>query len=59
MGTEEVLYVTRRLSWSADTDHYPSIDDFNERFPARLATGGPRVIKQNRGKAVRAFGRSS
>ena len=28
MGTEEVLYVTRRLSWSADTDRYPSIDDF-------------------------------
>ena len=49
MGVKEVLYRTRKLSWSADTDLYQSLDDFNRRFPARLATGGARVIKQNRG----------
>ena len=49
IGVKEVLYRTRKLSWSADTDLYQSLDDFNRRFPARLATGGARVIKQNRG----------
>ena len=51
MGTKEVLYRTRALSWSADTDLYPSAADFNRRFPARLAAAGPRVLKQNRGNA--------
>ena len=49
MGVKEVLYRTRELGWGADTDLYPSADDFNRRFPARLAAGGPRVLKQNRG----------
>jgi hypothetical protein len=49
MGVKEVLYRTRKLGWSADTDLYQSVDDFSRRFPARLATGGARVIKQNRG----------
>ena len=53
MGVKEVLYRTRKLSWSADTDLYQSLDDFNRRFPARLATGGARVIKQNRGNGGR------
>lgn len=49
MGVKEVLYCTRGLGWGADTDLYISVDDFRERFPARLATSGPRVLKQNRG----------
>jgi hypothetical protein len=49
MGVKEVLHRTRELSWGADTDLYPSVDDFNQRFPARLAARGPRVLKQNRG----------
>jgi len=49
MGVKEVLYSTRELGWSTDTDLYPSVDDFYRRFPARLAAGGPRVLKQNRG----------
>jgi hypothetical protein len=49
MGVKEVLYRTRDLGWGADTDLYVSIDDFRARFPARLATRGPRVLKQNRG----------
>jgi hypothetical protein len=51
MGVKEVLYRTRALGWSADTDLYPSVDDFIRRFPARLAAAGPRVLKQNRGNA--------
>lgn len=49
MGVKEVLFRTRDLGWGADTDLYTSIDDFRARFPARLATGGPRVLKRNRG----------
>jgi hypothetical protein len=49
MGVKEVLYRTRMLGWGTDTDLYASIDDFDARFPARLAASGPRVLKQNRG----------
>ena len=49
MGVKEVLYRTRELGWGTDADLYPSFEDFNERFPARLAAKGPRVLKQNRG----------
>jgi hypothetical protein len=49
MGVKDVLYRTRELGWGADTDLYPSIDDFQRRFPGRLATCGPRVLKQSRG----------
>jgi hypothetical protein len=49
MGVKEVLYQTRALGWGTDTDLYLSAQDFDARFPARLAAGGPRVLKQNRG----------
>jgi len=49
MGTKEVLYRTRQLGWGTDTHLYPTFSAFVERFPARLATGQPRVLKQNRG----------
>jgi hypothetical protein len=49
MGVKEVLYRTRHIGWGADTDLYVSVDDLRARFPARLATSGPRVLKQNRG----------
>jgi hypothetical protein len=49
MGVKEVLYRTRALGWGTDTDLYRSLADFDARFPARLAAGGPRVLKQNRG----------
>ena len=48
MGVKEGLCRTRHLGWGTDTYVYPSIKDFKDRFPARLATG-PRVLKQNRG----------
>src|SRR5262249_18358921 len=49
MGTKEGLFRTRQMSWGPTTDLYPTVEDFNRRFPGRLAAGGPRVIKQNRG----------
>ena len=49
MGVKEVLYRTRTLGWGTDTDLYLSTQDFDARFPAHLAAGGPRVLKQNRG----------
>ncbi|MFI5047282.1 MAG: Cj0069 family protein, partial [Acidimicrobiia bacterium] len=49
MGTKEVLFRTRRLSWGTDTRLYATFSEFQAQFPARLATGPPRVLKQNRG----------
>jgi hypothetical protein len=51
MGVKEVLYRTRHLGWGGDTHRYDSVDAFRIEFPSRLQTGGPRVIKQNRGNA--------
>jgi hypothetical protein len=49
MGVKEVLYRTRHLGWGADTHRYDSAAAFRAEFPQRLRTGGPRVLKQNRG----------
>lgn len=49
MGVKEVLYETRHLGWGVDTSIYRSAEEFRDAFPARLATGGPRVLKRNRG----------
>jgi hypothetical protein len=49
MGTKEVLFRTRELSWSADTHLYDTFDAFQEQFSPRLMVGSPRVLKQNRG----------
>lgn len=48
MGTKEVLYQTRRMSWGCDTAIYRTATALRDEFPARLAKG-PRVIKRNRG----------
>jgi len=49
MATKEVLYRTKSLGWGTDTYLYATFAEFQERFPARLAEGRPRVVKQNRG----------
>ncbi|HEY4969977.1 MAG TPA: Cj0069 family protein [Steroidobacteraceae bacterium] len=49
MGTKEVLYQTRHLGWGGDTALYRRFDDFRREFPAKLAAGGSRVLKQHRG----------
>jgi hypothetical protein len=48
MGTKEVLYQTRTMSWGCDTALYRTIEAMSAELPARLAAG-PRVIKRNRG----------
>jgi uncharacterized protein DUF6815 len=49
IGTKEVLYRTRDLSWGADIRMYSTVDELRSRFPLSLATGQPRVLKPNRG----------
>jgi hypothetical protein len=49
MGTKEVLYDTRTLGWGADTRLYSTFGEFQTRFPESIASGAPRVVKQNRG----------
>ena len=49
MGVKSVLYPTRELGWGSDTHFYETPAAFHAEFPGRLAAGGPRVLKQNRG----------
>jgi len=49
MGTKEVLFTTRELSWGTDTYLYPTPQDLEEGLRARLREGMPRVLKQYRG----------
>jgi Domain of unknown function (DUF6815) len=48
MGTKEVLYRTRSMSWGCDTALYRTLEAMHAELPLRLASG-PRVIKRNRG----------
>src|SRR5262249_20567072 len=48
MGTKEVLYRTRRMSWGSDTTLYRTAEAMRIELPAQLAAGS-RVIKRNRG----------
>lgn len=49
MGTKEVLYSTRDMSWGCDTHLYTTAEDLREQLPLRLAESRPRVLKQYRG----------
>jgi hypothetical protein len=49
MGVKEVLYRTKHLGWGTDTHLYGTATLFRDGFPLRLQSGGPRVLKQNRG----------
>jgi hypothetical protein len=49
MGVKEVLHRTKHLGWGTDTHLYRTAADFTGVFPSRLRSGGPRVLKQNRG----------
>src|SRR6516164_9756286 len=48
MGTKEVLYRTRTMSWGSNTALYRTAEAMRVELPAQLAAG-PRVIKRNRG----------
>lgn len=49
LGTKEVLFHTRHLGWGSDCDLYRSVEDLNDRFPARLREHRRLVLKQARG----------
>lgn len=49
MGVKAVLHRTRDLGWGTDTHLYADLAALRSELPARLAAGGPRVLKQNRG----------
>ena len=49
MGVKEVLHRTKHLGWGTDTHLYRTMAAFDEEFPPRLQSEGPRVLKQNRG----------
>jgi hypothetical protein len=49
MGTKDVLYATRSLSWSLDVDRYDDIADVQSRLRDRLVAGQSRVLKPRRG----------
>jgi hypothetical protein len=51
MGVKEVLHRTKHLGWGTDTHLYRTPAEFRAEFPATLALGPPRVLKQNRGNA--------
>jgi hypothetical protein len=51
MGVKEVLYRTKHMDWGTDTQLYRTVDEFQDLFPIRLRSSGPRVVKQNRGNA--------
>jgi hypothetical protein len=49
MGTKEVLYETRAMSWGCETHLYRTMEEMRRELPARLAGPGARVLKQYRG----------
>ena len=50
MGTKEVLYRTREMSWGCDTHLYASLEAMRAELPESLASG-VRVLKQIRGQS--------
>ena len=49
MGTKEVLYQTRDMSWGCDTYLYATAQELGDQLPVRLQRAKPRVLKQYRG----------
>jgi hypothetical protein len=51
IGTKEVLHRTRGMPWGSDVQLYTTLDELRRRLPGRLASGGSRVLKPNRGQS--------
>jgi hypothetical protein len=49
IGTKEVLYATRDMTWGSNTELHRTFEAFASRFAESLAAGMPRVVKQRRG----------
>jgi hypothetical protein len=52
MGVKEVLHRTKHLGWGTDTHLYRTAADFDEAFPSRLQSAGPRVASCMRAAGV-------
>ena len=50
IGTKDVLYRTRDLSWGSDVHRYTTLVQLRAELPDRLVRG-PRVLKRQRGNA--------
>jgi hypothetical protein len=50
IGTKDVLYRTRSLSWGSDVHRYSTVSQLQAQLPARVSEG-PRVVKRERGNA--------
>jgi hypothetical protein len=50
MGTKDVLYQTRHLTWGTDVRRYKSLEVMRAQLPIALRSG-PRVLKQLRGQS--------
>ncbi len=48
LGTKEVLFQTRAMTWATDTHRYSSLEELRLELPKRLQTSS-RVLKQHRG----------
>lgn len=51
LGTKEVLYRTRGMSWGCDTHLYRTPERMRAELPKRLAYGAARVLKQIKGQS--------
>ena len=51
LGTKEVLYRTRAMSWGCDTHLYRTPEAMRAELPERLASGAARVLKQIKGQS--------
>ena len=51
IGTKEVLYRTRSMSWGTDTRLYATADAMRADLTKSLVPGAPRVLKQIRGQS--------
>ena len=49
IGTKRVLFDTRQLEFGSDVRMYSTLDQFQNEFPAAIADGRSRVLKQFRG----------
>ncbi len=49
LGTKEVLFMTKEMSWGGDVSLYRTRAELQKRLPERLAAGEIRVLKQHRG----------
>jgi hypothetical protein len=49
LGTKEVLFSTRDVGWSTDTDLYRTPEEFSRGFPSWLHDRNRTVLKQGRG----------